>query len=317
MKRSVPFYTEQAIGVTPTNGNGVASNADSLGSQGHSRGIDSDVVIDDFDPALELKRLRQELIERLLLIQRKAALNAQTEKQKQLAVTIVPTIPQSPQITQPQISLPNQNNKKVNHKPNNPQNPIPTQDIRIESAHNSPDYNQYNPQTFVDPDQSAERIMSNIESARVSIGKLQVPHINLPHLRDAVDKLNEQKNCTYQNEQPEINPQPKIIHQQHIHPAQQTQHEQQINKIPNTDFKQTDSVWITILQKLNVSLSLLGVVGILFSVIYLLRGNSGNFQPGVPVLLVGVVLIVAGLAGHLMQEYVNNRRTLTRSQHTR
>jgi hypothetical protein len=67
-----------------------------------------------------------------------------------------------------------------------------------------------------------------------------------------------------------------------------------------------------LLQKLNIGLSIVGVIGMLFGAFYLFNGND-NLQPGVPVLFVGLVLIVAGLTGHLLQEYVNNNCSINHS----
>ncbi|MDR1485681.1 MAG: hypothetical protein LBT09_12780 [Planctomycetaceae bacterium] len=329
MKNSAQLNTKPTIESTPNSGSAISRDL-SYGTSTSLTG--TNLGIDDFDPALELKRLRQELIERLLIIQRKAALNAQSDNQKQLAVTIIQKPIQSSPITHPKITITNrtaaantneQNLTKTNNKEINAKN-----DIRPAAA--------LMPDLLDSPEHSAERIMANIESARICISKLQVPNINQPQLKLVAEKLNRQQNYTTTNRHTDnLQPQSEIITQNN---EQQTQHhtnktENNFNlninsglltpqnppvaPIQQSHLSKPDVVnepaGIILLQKLNVGLSLVGVVGILFGVFYLFNGGAGNFQPGIPVLFVGLVLIVAGLMGHLLQEYVNSNCPINHS----
>ncbi|MDR2762862.1 MAG: hypothetical protein LBB88_09695 [Planctomycetaceae bacterium] len=327
MKNSTPFNTKPTIEPTKSSG--------STSSRNVSYGVDSEIVIDDFDPALELKRLRQELIERLLIIQRKAALNAQSDNQKQLSVTIVPKPIQSSPITRPKLT--ESNGIRIDRVERNH-----NQSANKENSRKDVIYSESNlaPDSIDDPARSAERIMANIESARVCISQLQTPNINQPHLKMMADKLTEQQNCSRNNRQTADNlsaqnrqlnsntNEQKLEHHlssRHLSNGvvnefncnensdnfvtkNQSNQQSQQNQYNLQTLKSEvagESFGIILLQKLNFGLSLIGVIGILIGVFYLFSGGIGNFQPGVPVLFVGLLLIVAGLTGHLLQDYVN------------
>jgi hypothetical protein len=243
--------------------------------------IEQRVSQNDFDPALELKRLRQELIERLLIIQRKAAINASSEKHAQLSITIDPT------------------QKQFNHT-NNQNNESPQHD-KI--------YHNTNTNCGIAPnnlENSAERIMANIESARECISKLQVPNLSQPLPKLKTNKQNEQhnKNITTQLTPNKINNHSK-------HNSIPIQNRQTLQpQIQKNDFI-NETFGISFLHKLNIGLSIIGVAGILLGTLYLFNNNTNNIQPGVPVLFVGLILIVAGITGHLLQEYTNNNSNVS------
>ncbi|MDR2170971.1 MAG: hypothetical protein LBP59_12580 [Planctomycetaceae bacterium] len=339
MKKSTSFNTNSTIDLKP-------AGSGSMSLRNSSYGIGSEIEIDDFDPALELKRLRQELIERLLIIQRKAALNAQSDNQKQLTVTIIPK-PSQPNVTARQnINSPN----KIKIEPvDNKNKSNITSTAKINVTPHSID-------VLDDPQYSAERIMANIESARVCISKLQVPNLSQPHLtlKQTASKLSSQQSYIQNNRPqedlapqsqlnltPSVNiapplndqfaaPQPPQPPQNIINdayncnensaavaaaaavqnfvmpPLLQQQYQQQPHAL-KPEYAD-DSFGIVLLQKMNFCLSFIGIVGIIFGVFYLLNGGADNFQPGVPVLFVGLALIVAGVTGHLLQEYVNGAR---------
>ncbi|MDR0392026.1 MAG: DUF1129 domain-containing protein [Planctomycetaceae bacterium] len=316
MKKSTQFNFKPTIESTLNSVSPVSRNA--------SHGIDSDLDIDDFDPTFELKRLRQELIERLLIIQRKAALNAQSENQKQLSVTIVPKPIQTSQIHPKRTT--NETITKLSVKN---QNQINNVNIEIASRNKSSNSNPM-PDLLDDPDRSAERIMANIESARACISELQVPNFSQPQLKFIADKLAHKQNYTQTNQQQTEN----LQSQSQINSQNEQYQTQQFTNKTNSDINRNvnsetpilqstptpptqqilppkpsfanESIGIILLQKLNIGLSLVGVMGILFGVFYLFNNNTDNLQSGVPVLFVGLVLIVAGFTGHLLQEYVNS-----------
>ncbi|MDR2642758.1 MAG: DUF2892 domain-containing protein [Planctomycetaceae bacterium] len=326
MKRSDQFNTKPTIESIPNSGSTIPCNI--------SYGVNSDTA-DDFDPALELKRLRQELIERLLIIQRKAALNAQSEKQKQLAVTIIPKPIQSSPITHPKITIANGITNEISEKN---LNKFTDTDITQRDRDNVHLDAGSMSDLLYDPENAAKRIMANIESARICINNLQVPNISQPSLKHAKDRLPNQQNYNEKTNQktdnlklqPQINPasNEQLLQQYTLNktdneiksnvnseiltsqnPTIQTLQQSQS---PKSDWI-NESWWVILLQKLNIGLSLVGVVGILFGLFYLLNGNICNFQPGVPVLFVGLVLIISGLTGHLLQEYVNNNYPINHS----
>jgi hypothetical protein len=283
MKSSTPFNSRSTIES--------ATNSGSV-NQHISYRIEQRFEQNDFDPALELKRLRQELIERLLIIQRKAAINANSEKQAQLSITITP--------------------KTTQHTTNPLQKPNPT------NNHNNAEILQLdktysNTNHGISPDNlenSAERIMANIESARECISKLQVPNISQPLPKLKTNKQPEQlKNTTTL---PSPNKTNNKINNSHHNITQSTNRQTYQTQLPKNDFN-NEPFGISLLQKLNIGLAIIGVAGILLGTFYLLNNNTNNIQPGVPVLFVGLILIVAGITGHLLQEYTNNNTNIRNS----
>ncbi|MDR1478025.1 MAG: DUF1129 domain-containing protein [Planctomycetaceae bacterium] len=318
MKSSTPFNNRSEIEST--------ANSGSPSHRNMSYRIEPRVGQSDFDPAFELKRLRQELIERLLIIQRKAAMNAKADKQSQLSVTIVPKPTQSASKTHLKIDT-------QNGYPNEPEkpsekNPVKTDStelLRVNRNYSNSGLAQGLP---INLEGSAERIMANIESARDCISKLQVPNISQPLPKFATNKSTEQHDYEQSSWQTST-PKPQLILSQPVNEHHSHNTREKINNdiycninsvpnaVPNQSAHQTNQpqtpknnfvnepFGITLLQKLNIGLSVVGVVGILFGAFYLFSNNTSNLQPGIPVLFVGLVLIVAGIIGHFWQEYVN------------
>jgi hypothetical protein len=184
MKKSTQFNFKPTIEPTLNSVSPVSRNA--------SYGIDSDLNIDDFDPALELKRLRQELIERLIIIQRKAALNTKSDNQEKLTVTIVPKPIQTTPILHPKITTSNKITTELAEKKHDKLN-----NINIEITSRNKNTNSNTTTVLLnDSERSAERIMANIESARTCISELQMSNANQPQFKNIADKLSNNQQPT-------------------------------------------------------------------------------------------------------------------------
>lgn len=72
-----------------------------------------------------------------------------------------------------------------------------------------------------------------------------------------------------------------------------------------TDVKASN--WFSLLRKLNFVLVLLGMFGAVFGVLYYSRGEVRDIRIGLPLAAAGLALIVIGLAGRLIQDYLNRR----------
>lgn len=67
------------------------------------------------------------------------------------------------------------------------------------------------------------------------------------------------------------------------------------------------SRWIALLKKMNSGMVLIGFLGIVLGTLYHVRGMGDDIRIGLPVALIGSMLIVIGVAGRVTQDYLNRR----------
>lgn len=65
--------------------------------------------------------------------------------------------------------------------------------------------------------------------------------------------------------------------------------------------------WLSVLKGLNSGLAWIGLLGIVCGIAYHLRGETGSTQIGLPIMILGTFLIVIGLSGRFAQEFLNRR----------
>lgn len=67
------------------------------------------------------------------------------------------------------------------------------------------------------------------------------------------------------------------------------------------------SGWFSSLKKINTALVLLGFFGAILGVLYYSRGEVRDVRIGLPLAIAGLMLIVIGIAGRLIQNHLNRR----------